>query len=101
MVSLPPPALQGTTNRSEERRLSSRLRLHRLEHAEWRPFELAVPAIVGDDADDPMLGLALLLLLYLDPAYATRLPSANRECATCHVMWLDEFKPHADTPPAD
>ena len=37
---------------------------------------------------------SLLCLLALLPlvAQATRLPSANRECATCHVMWLKEFK---------
>jgi len=38
-----------------------------------------------------LAGLTLLLLIpQLDAA--VRLPSANRECATCHIMWLTEFK---------
>ena len=35
---------------------------------------------------------ALLCLLQAAPAEAARLPSAKRECAICHVMWLNEFK---------
>ena len=36
--------------------------------------------------------LLLVLGLFPSPGSATRLPSANRECATCHIMWLTEFK---------
>ena len=37
--------------------------------------------------------VCLLSLLLSQKTYsAPRLPSANRECATCHIMWLNEFK---------
>ena len=37
--------------------------------------------------------LLIMLLLVSRQLYsAPRLPSANRECATCHIMWLTEFK---------
>lgn len=36
--------------------------------------------------------LVLLLLLQITPVQAAREVSAKRECATCHIMWLDEFK---------
>ncbi len=42
--------------------------------------------------------LLLILSLLPPPASATRLPSANRECATCHIMWLTEFKRKNVTP---
>ena len=44
----------------------------------------------------------LLLLsgyvFYFSSAEAARLPSAKRECATCHIMWLNEFKRDDVTP---
>lgn len=46
-------------------------------------------------------GLLLCLLLaglWTELAWATRTPSANRECSTCHIMWLDEFKRKDVTP---
>jgi predicted CXXCH cytochrome family protein len=36
--------------------------------------------------------LMLLSLLGADNAQAAREVSAKRECATCHIMWLDDFK---------
>lgn len=36
--------------------------------------------------------LAGCLLLLVSHAHAARQVSAKRECATCHIMWLDEFK---------
>jgi len=36
--------------------------------------------------------LLFVLLMSQWAQAAMRLPSANRECATCHVMWLTEFK---------
>lgn len=39
-----------------------------------------------------------VLLLYHSSVFASRLPSAKRECATCHIMWLTEFK-RADVTP--
>ena len=30
--------------------------------------------------------------LFQDPLYASRLPSAKRECSLCHITWLNEFK---------
>ncbi len=38
-----------------------------------------------------LLFLTLILFSYCSQA-TMRLPSANRECATCHIMWLTEFK---------
>ncbi len=38
-----------------------------------------------------VLLLSLIFFSQLSQA-AMRLPSANRECASCHVMWLAEFK---------
>lgn len=38
-----------------------------------------------------LLLVALLLFSHFSQA-AMRQPSANRECATCHIMWLTEFK---------
>lgn len=51
----------------------------------------------------PRLPVALLLGLLLSALWSTssavtRMPSANRECATCHIMWLDEFKREDVTP---
>lgn len=43
-------------------------------------------------------GGVLLGLFTAFSAEATRLPSANRECATCHIMWLTEFKRDDVTP---
>ncbi len=44
----------------------------------------------------------LLLLsgyvFYFSSVEAARLPSAKRECATCHIMWLNEFKRDDVTP---
>lgn len=40
----------------------------------------------------------LFALFMVSSAEATRLPSANRECSTCHVMWLTEFKRDDVTP---
>jgi len=37
-------------------------------------------------------GLLFLLFISQFAQAAMRLPSANRECATCHIMWLTEFK---------
>jgi len=39
-------------------------------------------------------GMLLLCLFFLSfcTQAAMRLPSANRECASCHIMWLTEFK---------
>ena len=34
----------------------------------------------------------VLLLMLTAHAQAAREVSAKRECATCHIMWLDEFK---------
>ena len=31
------------------------------------------------------------LLLFTHQVFA-KTPSANRECSTCHIMWLNEFK---------
>lgn len=36
--------------------------------------------------------LFLMSMFYWSYAEAARLPSAKRECATCHIMWLNEFK---------
>ena len=36
--------------------------------------------------------LILLSFLFMAQAQAAREVSAKRECATCHIMWLDEFK---------
>ena len=36
--------------------------------------------------------MSIIMLLLTGNAEALRKPSANRECATCHIMWLDEFK---------
>lgn len=44
----------------------------------------------------PLL-LGLLLFSHFAQA-AMRQPSANRECATCHIMWLTEFKRGDITP---
>lgn len=50
------------------------------------------------------LFIALLLLvgvvswLFAEPASAARKTSANRECAICHIMWLDDFKRKDVTP---
>ncbi len=44
---------------------------------------------------DPLVAIAALLIFSLFPSVQTqaaRLPSANRECAICHIMWLTEFK---------
>lgn len=38
------------------------------------------------------LVLAILLTGYTPQAEAARLPSAKRECAICHIMWLTDFK---------
>ncbi|MDH5181960.1 MAG: cytochrome c3 family protein [Gammaproteobacteria bacterium] len=35
---------------------------------------------------------AILFLISLTHAHAARSMSANRECATCHIMWLKDFK---------
>ncbi|MCK4951207.1 MAG: hypothetical protein KAS48_05265 [Gammaproteobacteria bacterium] len=37
-------------------------------------------------------------LLLTSIAEATRLPSANRECSICHIMWLTEFRRDDVTP---
>jgi len=42
--------------------------------------------------------LYVFLLFLPDSASALRKNSANRECATCHIMWLDEFKRKDVTP---
>jgi len=39
-----------------------------------------------------LLLLMATLLLSQQVSSAPRLPSANRECATCHIMWLTDFK---------
>ncbi len=39
-----------------------------------------------------ILLLSGLLLFTCFSQAAVRLPSANRECASCHIMWLSEFK---------
>ncbi len=41
-----------------------------------------------------LLGFVLLCFLagYAQYAEAARKPSAKRECATCHIMWLTDFK---------
>lgn len=50
------------------------------------------------------LFITLLLLtglvswLLMEPASAARKTSANRECAICHIMWLDDFKRKDVTP---
>lgn len=36
--------------------------------------------------------MCVAILLIAKNAEAVRKTSANRECATCHIMWLDEFK---------
>ena len=36
--------------------------------------------------------ISLLVLLTASVAHAAREVSAKRECATCHIMWLDDFK---------
>jgi predicted CXXCH cytochrome family protein len=40
------------------------------------------------------IGIVLIFFLasHTQRAEAARLPSANRECATCHIMWLADFK---------
>ncbi len=46
-----------------------------------------------------LLSLLLLsCLFYSSSLQAARLPSAKRECATCHLMWLNEFKRKDVTP---
>jgi len=42
--------------------------------------------------------LYFIFLLLPDLAHGVRKTSANRECATCHIMWLDEFKRKDVTP---
>lgn len=42
--------------------------------------------------------VAVLFSIAFDGAYAAREVSENRECATCHVMWLKEFKQKEITP---
>ena len=41
-----------------------------------------------------LIGAVLMFFLvsHTQQAEAARLPSANRECATCHIMWLKDFK---------
>jgi len=39
-----------------------------------------------------------VLILLPETSNALRKTSANRECATCHIMWLDEFKRKDVTP---
>lgn len=42
-----------------------------------------------------VFGLLLAVVFYhaaIEQSYAARSMSANRECATCHIMWLNEFK---------
>ena len=34
----------------------------------------------------------LLSLILVSQQLDARMPSANRECSTCHIMWLNEFK---------
>ena len=36
--------------------------------------------------------VTLLSLLFVSEVQAAREVSAKRECATCHIMWLDDFK---------
>ena len=38
------------------------------------------------------ISLFIFLVCYAHYLQAARLPSAKRECAVCHVMWLTEFK---------
>jgi predicted CXXCH cytochrome family protein len=38
------------------------------------------------------LVLAALMLLVIGHAHAARQFSSQRECATCHIMWLNDFK---------
>ena len=45
-----------------------------------------------------VLAVALLALLGVRPVEAQLGESANRECATCHVMWLTDFKRTDVTP---
>jgi len=40
----------------------------------------------------------VLLLLFTVQADAARTVEAKRECATCHIMWIDEFKRKDITP---
>lgn len=40
----------------------------------------------------------MIALIIVPSVQATRLPSANRGCSTCHVMWLTEFKRDDVTP---
>ena len=40
----------------------------------------------------------VVLFLVTVPAHAARQVEAKRECATCHIMWLDEFKRKDVTP---
>jgi hypothetical protein len=39
-----------------------------------------------------LAGLVVACLLVCETAHAARLPSANRECAACHVAWITDFK---------
>jgi len=39
-----------------------------------------------------LLAVALYSIVLSPTVHSVKLPSANRECATCHIMWLSEFK---------
>jgi len=51
----------------------------------------------------PFKSMLLLCLIFFSQYVlsAVRLPSANRECASCHIMWLTEFKRKDVTPLID